>query len=91
MRKEKGASLISIILVVLILAIIGFLAYQFWQADILGLREDNPLENIGSINTNQNIFIVSQVENDVASTSQNTTVGGSSTSTNMRWRSKFSK
>ena len=93
MRKEKENSLLSIVLVIFILIIVGFLGYQFWVADILGLRgEENPLDAMGDItNTNQNRFIVSQVENttEVSSTNviqmdNNAGVGGSPTKPNMR-------
>ena len=94
MRKEKGNSLLSFILVILILIIIGFLGYQFWIADILGLRgEENPLDAMGDItNTNQNRFIVSQVENttevsstNIVQTDNNAGVGGGlPTKPNMR-------
>lgn len=52
MKNNKGMSIISFILIVLILAIAGFLLYQMINANILGIFPDKSAISVDSASVN---------------------------------------
>ena len=50
---NKGKSLISVIVIILILTILGFLLYEIFYVDILGIEENNEQVQTASEITNK--------------------------------------
>ena len=70
MKNNKGISLISIILVMLILIIGGFLLYEVWYEDIFGWREEigSLFSSVDQLNEEENggkIVITNNFEEEI--------------------------
>lgn len=66
MKNNKGISIISFILIVLILLVAGFLLYQMINEDILGIFPDKSAISVDSASVNNITNSIYSGENQIA-------------------------